>query len=140
MKTEIKINEFLTVTEKVTREKGQTVYNYYVGKCYIFGALNRFSHDDLENLYNNNYFEDYIITRVIFRKDKSTGEIIAFFPESYEYGDLMCYVHNGQHGNATIQYYWNTSKATPQEYHELLTELTDLIGYKNLKVMQRMTY
>jgi len=78
-------------------------------------------------------------TKVIFRKDKQTGEIIAFFPETYEYGDLMSYAHLGQHSSATIFYYHYTKKATKEEYQELYNELTNLVGY-NLKVMQRMTY
>lgn len=78
-------------------------------------------------------------TKVIFRKDRHNGEIIAFFPETYTYGDLMIYVHNGQHGESNMFYYWDTAKATPAEYKPLFDELTNLVGY-DLRVMQRMTY
>ena len=140
MKTEYMINEYLTITEKTTKENNKTVYNYYIGKKFVFGVFERFSRDDLERLYENDYFEDYIPIKVIFRKDRKTGEIIAFFPESYNYGDVMCYLHIGQHTQASINYYWSTKRAAPAEYSELLTELTDLVGYKNLKIMQRFTY
>lgn len=82
------------------------------------------------------------MTKVIFRKDKKTGEIIAFFPETYkEYknGRMLCYVHIGQHGEANLEYYWDTKKAIEVEYKTLLNELI-LIGYDDLKIMQRMSY
>ena len=78
-------------------------------------------------------------TKVIFRKDKHDGEIVAFFPDSYFYGVLTCYEHLGQHGTATIEYYWTTERATAEEYKDLYNELTNIIGY-DLKIMQRMTY
>lgn len=46
--------------------------------------------------------------KVIFRKDKETKEIIAFFPETYSNGFLDSYVHIGQHSIASIQYYKET--------------------------------
>ena len=79
-------------------------------------------------------------TKVIFRKDKHDNTITAFFPETYKHGQLTCYEHIGQHGNADIMYYLTeTKKATPEEYQELYNELQNLVGY-DLRVMQRMTY
>lgn len=84
------------------------------------------------------------MTRVIFRKCKGEfkGEIVAFFPDTYNRynGNMTCYAHIGQHSDANIRYYWDTVKATEEEYKPLLDELTNVIGYDDLKVMQKMTY
>lgn len=81
--------------------------------------------------------------KVIFRKYKNeyTGEynIIAFFPESYNYGSLMSYEHIGQHSESTIDFYRWTKPAALNEYLPLYNELTELVGY-NLQVVKRMTY
>ena len=84
---------------------------------------------------------DEHITKVIFRKDKD-GDVIAFFPEEgYRYDSphlMMSYQHVGQHGAASIYYYYkDTVPAAPEDYADLLSELTR-IGY-NLKVCKRMT-
>lgn len=76
------------------------------------------------------------MTKVIFRKDKKTGEVIAFFLESYKNGTLMCYAHNGQHSTAELTYYWTTIKAKPLEYKELEKELIELYGYQ-LEIKQK---
>ena len=81
------------------------------------------------------------MTKVIFRKDKKTDEVLAFFPETYApetYADgtLMCYAHNGQHSTAELTYYWATIKAKPLEYEELAKELTELCGYQ-LEIKQK---
>ena len=83
---------------------------------------------------------DEHITKVIFRRDKDEN-IIAFFPEegfSYDTPHLMmAYQHVGQHGPASILYYYkNTKPATKWQYHDLYEELTR-IGY-NLKVCTRI--
>ena len=82
------------------------------------------------------------MTKVIFRKDPKYKEIIAFFPETYkEYKNdkMLCYEHIGQHGEASIEYYWTTKKATENEYKPLLNELIS-VGYNNLKIMQKISY
>ena len=39
--------------------------------------------------------------KVIFRKNKN-NDVIAFFPESrVNYGNIMSYMHTGQHGEAS---------------------------------------
>ena len=75
--------------------------------------------------------------QVIFRKDKKTDEVIAFFPETYKDGILTCYAHNGQHSTAELTYYWTTIKAKPLEYKELEKELIELYGYQ-LEIKQRL--
>ena len=60
---------------------------------------------------------------VLFRKDKNTKEVVAFLPECpVNYGNILCYMHIGQHSEATLQYYWDTVKATEEEYKPLLEE------------------
>lgn len=76
------------------------------------------------------------MTKVIFRKDKKTDEVIAFFPDTYKCGTLMCYAHNGQHSISELTYYWTTTKATPLEYEELAKELTELYG-NQLEIKQK---
>lgn len=76
-------------------------------------------------------------TVMIFRKYKN-GEIIALMP--YEVadfeGNVMSFMHNGQHCAADYYGVINVTKtAKPEEYKDLLTELT-AIGYEvkaNLK-------
>ena len=87
--------------------------------------------------------------RVIFRKDRKSGEILAFFPESYDRltGRMMCYAHIGQHFEADIFYYWTTKKASPEEYRNLFIELQNYYGRSyageepmQLVTRQRMSY
>jgi len=78
--------------------------------------------------------------RVIFRKWKDTGDIIAFLPdEPANYGHVLSYMHIGQHGEADYNHCLNiTIPATPEEYKDLLEELQS-IGY-DLIVRKRMQY
>lgn len=87
--------------------------------------------------------------RVIFRKDRKSGEVIAFFPESYNKrtGSMTAYAHIGQHFAADIFYYWTTKKASPEEYRNLFIELQNIYGRSfsgepslQLVVRQRMSY
>lgn len=77
------------------------------------------------------------ITKVVFRKFKGDGEIIALFPEIDE-GNYKCssYMHVGQHGGADyIKVVADTHPARPEEYQDLKQELESM-GY-NLQVMRR---
>lgn len=76
---------------------------------------------------------------VIFRKDKKTKEIIAFIPEAIvNYGNILCYVHVGQHSEASLHYYWDTVKATEEEYKPLLKELQVIYNDETLIVKNRL--
>ena len=78
--------------------------------------------------------------KVIFRKDKD-GEIIAFFPEaSANFGNILSYMHIGQHGEASLEFYQETKKATETEYKPLLMELKSIYDDYNLIVKQKMNY
>lgn len=85
--------------------------------------------------------QDTNTTEVIFRKFKD-GDVIAFFP--YEIadskGNVMSYMHVGQHGAADYQGLVNDTKlATEDEYKDLFNELENSVGYK-LKVVKKMNY
>ena len=75
--------------------------------------------------------------KVIYRKERQTDEVIAFFPETYKDGTLMCYAHDGQHSTAELTYYRTTIKARPLECKELDKELTELCGYQ-LEIKQKL--
>ena len=79
-------------------------------------------------------------TKVVFRKFKKTGEVIALFPEQHAnaYGDIMSYMHTGQHGAASPRItHVDTTLATPDEYANLLAELKS-IGYDDLQIIARI--
>ena len=78
--------------------------------------------------------------RVIFRKFKNgEHEVIALLPDTEaNYGNVLSYMHIGQHGEAGISIINNTDLATPEEYKDLLAELKS-IGYKP-KIYKRLQY
>ena len=77
--------------------------------------------------------------KVIFRK--KDGEVIAFFPESHvQYGNIMSYMHIGQHGEASLDFYYSTKKANPQEYELLFNELKTIYNDCVLVVKQKLNY
>lgn len=82
------------------------------------------------------------MTRVIFKKIPKEKEVIAFFPDSYDSstGLMESYMHVGQHSDACIEFYHNCQKAKPEEYKALLDELTNIVGYDDLVIKQRMQY
>jgi hypothetical protein len=76
--------------------------------------------------------------RVIFRKWKKGGDVIAYFPDIPETapGCVLSYMHIGQHG-AGYYPHGDTVPATPEEYGPLLREL-EAIGYDNLRIVSRV--
>ena len=78
------------------------------------------------------------MTKVIFRKWKDNGEVIAFFPDDdWGHGLIGSYMHVGQHGGTSYQQCLRvTVPASPEEYAALLTELKQL-GYADLVVRRR---
>lgn len=77
------------------------------------------------------------IERVIFRKWKSNGDLIAFFPDQKDGPYIASYQHVGQHGRASYPHP-QTDPATPEEYADLLAELRR-IGYSELKIVTRVS-
>lgn len=79
-----------------------------------------------------------MVTEVIFRKFKDTGDIIAIFPyiiNDYKY-NVGSYMHIGQHGACTIDYAQITKPCSESEYTPLLNELKS-IGYDDLKIIKK---
>lgn len=83
--------------------------------------------------------------KVIFRKAKNPYskkyEVVAFFPEiEANYGNIMSYMHIGQHSEASVEFYWETKKATEEEYKPLLEELKVRYDDCELVVRQKINY
>lgn len=90
---------------------------------------------------------------VIFRAEKSgdfKGSVTAVFPTlpADMWGlQLTIYARVGQHGGASLDWYWKTRKARPEEYADLLRELRGIYETSlcpgdpvfSLKVYQKMT-
>lgn len=78
--------------------------------------------------------------RVVFRKWRN-GDVIALWPDSLHrggYGFVMSYEHIGQHGGADYHGVVAATKpATPEEYADLLAELSGPVGYEGLHVVKR---
>jgi hypothetical protein len=75
------------------------------------------------------------MTKVVFRKFKDDGEIIALFPEepwNPDKGTIVSYMHTGQHGDADYHHVLaKTRPAREDEYRPLLAELKR-VGYNCL--------
>ena len=78
--------------------------------------------------------------KVIFRKDKE-GNVIAFLPElRVNHGNIMSYMHIGQHGEASLDFYYSTTKASAQEYESLFNELKTIYDDCVLVAKQKLNY
>lgn len=79
--------------------------------------------------------------KVVFRKTKD-GEIIAFLPQvTVNHGNIMSYMHVGQHGEASYDFYIKeTKKALEVEYKPLLDELNGIYDDYILDVKQKIFY
>ena len=78
--------------------------------------------------------------KVIFRKNKY-NDVIAFFPEArVNYGNIMSYMHIGQHGEASLEFYLTTRKANENEYADLFAELRGIYDDCQLVAKQRINY
>ena len=73
--------------------------------------------------------------RVIFRKWRGSGDVIAFFVDQRQGPYVMSYEHVGQHGQASYPHP-QTEPATANEYAGLLAEL-QRIGYDDLRIVKR---
>ena len=67
-------------------------------------------------------------TRVIFKM--SDGECVAFLLDCPAYyGNVLSYMHIGQHGEASLEFFRECELATEEEYKDLREEL-ESIGYR----------
>lgn len=82
---------------------------------------------------------DYDIIDVIFRKTRD-GEVIAFFPNDvYRDGMILSYSHNGQHSEASPEFYRECKPCRDkEEYKDLFHELVRHYGC-SLYVRQRLS-
>ena len=83
--------------------------------------------------------------KVIFRKVKNpyTGEfeVVAFFPEvNANYGKILSYMHIGQHSEASVEFYQQTSKVSDAEFKPLLDELRTIYDDVELIVRRKIFY
>ena len=83
-------------------------------------------------------------TRIVFRtftRGIGKGEVIALFIDELEnnLGEVMSYMHVGQHSLANYNGVVAISRlSTPEEREPLLSEL-QRIGYSNIEIMYRRT-
>jgi len=85
--------------------------------------------------------EDKVKTRVVFKvippenygsKEGwgETKEVIAFLLDApANFGNILTYMHVGQHAEASVDFYRHCWTASPDEYADLKTEL-ESIGYE----------
>lgn len=99
-------------------------------------------------LINNEYSEaevflDELVFEelVVFRKFLGSNEIIALFPEQeWNTSEVVSYMHTGQHSGAHYHHVIKGSTpATEEEYKSLLDELTNIVGYPNLRIIKKYT-
>lgn len=78
---------------------------------------------------------------VVFRKF-ATGDVIALFCGSAKdcsAGNIMSYMHIGQHGEASRTIGRNLRLATPAEYAPLLAELQRICAPESINPVKRLT-
>lgn len=51
----------------------------------------------------------------------------------------MSYMYIGQHDEAALSYYWDTTKANKEEYNDLYDELCEIYE-EELQIKQRLNY
>ena len=86
---------------------------------------------------NSNQNGGKVRARVVFRVFRN-GEVIALMPDFQERnGDILSYMHIGQHSAADPLIVRDTKPATAQQYAPLLAELRG-IGY-DVQIRQRLT-
>ena len=83
--------------------------------------------------------------KVIFRKAKNPytkeDELVAFFStQKANYGNMLSYMHTGQHSETSLEFYWTTKKATEEEYKTLLNELNGIYDDCILIVKQKLNH
>lgn len=79
---------------------------------------------------------------VEFKKTPDDGTVIAFFPQtmhdgSCNPGNIMSYEHNGQHGEASIDFYHDCTNCFEEDYASLLHELEGIYNDCELVVVQK---
>lgn len=79
------------------------------------------------------------VVKLVFKKDKKTGEVIALFCQCNN-GKIPMYAHQGQHSTCDFGYVISQVKnAKPEEYASLLKELQGIYHDSELKVMKNFS-
>lgn len=78
---------------------------------------------------------DEELTKVVFRKCYNRGarqwEVVAFLPGAPAgEGNIMSYMRNGQHGEASMAFYRACRRCEPMEYEPLKRDLEKLFDYR----------
>jgi hypothetical protein len=64
------------------------------------------------------------------------SDVYAFFPKIKEGNDyFLSYEHIGQHSGCSIEFVNESKEAKYSDYVDLLKELINLVGYKNINVL-----
>lgn len=92
-----------------------------------------------EHKYTNESKEE---VEIEFKKTPDDGTVIAFFPQtmhdgSCNPGNIMSYEHNGQHGEASIDFYHDCTNCFEEDYAALLHELEGIYDDCELVVVQK---
>ena len=79
--------------------------------------------------------------RVEFKKTPEDGEVIAFFPDTMKDGScnpgmIMSYMHVGQHGEASVEFYNDCTNCFEEDYADLLAELEKVYDDCELVVVE----
>ena len=75
------------------------------------------------------------VVDVVFKKDGEDGTVVAFFPDERNGDMIMSYEHNGQHSDASIDYFNECEPCSEEEYAPLLTELEQVYDDCRLNVV-----
>ena len=82
-----------------------------------------------------------VIFRMVYNPYIKAYQCEAFFPDApVKYGRIGNYAHIGQHSEASLEYYWKSKKASPEQYAELYKELQRIYDDVILIIKQRLNY
>jgi hypothetical protein len=74
--------------------------------------------------------DELVETRVIFKVVEKWGDCVAFLLDCpANFGYVLSYMHIGQHGEASLDFFHECRLATEEEYKDLREEL-ESIGYR----------
>ena len=82
-----------------------------------------------------------VIFRMVYNPYIKAYQCEAFLPDaSVKYGRIGNYAHIGQHSEASLDYYYKSKKASPEQYAELYKELQGIYDDVTLVIKQRLNY
>ena len=82
-----------------------------------------------------------VIFRMVYNPYIKAYQCEAFLPDApVRYGRIGNYAHIGQHSEASLEYYWKSKKASPEQYAELYKELQRIYDDVILVIKQRLNY